>query len=126
VKTRILAVLAAILGSSAVADDGPGILKIFDQFVVSSAAASKCAQPDKDTLTNFLANYQMVYLYTAQELEKQYPQRTKEQIADAMNRKLQAITDSIFTLVAEKGCADPEVQQVVNRFFAQAKWKTGN
>lgn len=122
---RTLIVFVAMLSSPSFAEEGPGILKIFDQFVVSSAAASKCAQPDKQTLTAFLANFQMVSVYTSQELQKQFPKRTKEEIATAMKGKSHEITEKVNALVAEKGCSDPDVQLVVKRFFVQAKWTPG-
>ncbi len=122
---RKLAVFIILLSSPSFADEGPGILNIFDQFVVSSAAASKCAQPDKETLTAFLANFQMVSVYASQELQKQFPKRTKEEIATAMKGKSQAITEKVNSMVDEKGCSDPDVQLVVKRFFVQAKWKPG-
>ena len=122
---RKLVVLFTLLSSPSFAEEGPGILKIFDQFVVSSAAASKCAQPDKETLTAFLANFQMVSVYTSQELQKQFPKRTEDQISTAMKGKSQAITEKVNSMIAEKGCSDPDVQLVVKRFFVQAKWKPG-
>lgn len=122
---RNLLVFLVLLSSSAFAFEGPGILKIYDQFVVSSAAARKCAQPDKETLTAFLANFQMVSIYAIQRLQNQFPNRTKEQIATAMKQKSQAITKKVDSIVAEKGCSDPGVQLVVKRFFVQAKWKPG-
>jgi len=122
---RKLVVLLALLSSTSFAEAGPGILNIFDQFVVSSAAASKCAQPDKETLTAFLANFQMVSVYTSQKLQKQFPKRSKEEIAAAMKGRSQAITEKVHSMVAEKGCSDQDVQLVVKRFFVQAKWKPG-
>ncbi|MBI5893214.1 MAG: hypothetical protein HZB79_06125 [Deltaproteobacteria bacterium] len=107
------------------AQDSPDILQIYDQFVTSSAAASRCIKPDKETLNHFLANFQMVSIYASQELIKRYPERTKEQIASAMKNRNDAITQKIFELVREKGCDNPNIQQVVKRFFVQAKWQPG-
>ena len=122
---RILIILIAVLSTPAFGEEGPSILKIFDQFVVSSAATSKCAQPDKETLTEFLTNFQTVSVYTSQELQKQFPNRTQQEIAAAMKGKSQAITEKVNFLVAEKGCSDPDVQVIVKRFYMQAKWKPG-
>lgn len=105
------------------AEEGFGILKIFDQFVISSAAASRCVKPDSETLNHFLANFQMVSIYASLELKKQYPKYTKDQIAGAMKRKSEFITQKMFEQIREKGCDDPAIQEVIKRFSVQAKWQ---
>jgi hypothetical protein len=122
---RSLFVFFVFAASLAYAEEDLGILKIFDQFVVSSAAAGKCTEPDKETLTSFLANFQMVSVFAAQALKKQYPQRTEAQIAEAMERRNKAITEKMSDLVREKRCNDPGIQEAVKRFHVQAKWKPG-
>ena len=114
-----------LASNSVGAKDGPDILQIYDQFTTSSAAASRCIKPDKETLNHFLANFQMVSVYASEELIKRYPDRTKEQIAGAMKKRSNSITQKIFELVREKGCDDPNIQQVVKRFYVQAKWQPG-
>lgn len=122
-KLIIFLMLAA--STPSLADEGPGMLQIYDQFVISSAAASKCAKPDDETLTAFLANFRMVSIYASQALQQQFPKRSRKEIDTAMAGKSRAITEKVNALVAEKGCADPDVQLVVKRFFVQAKWKPG-
>lgn len=107
------------------AQQGPDIVQMFEQFVSSSAAASRCVKPEKETLNHFLANFQMVSSHTSQELAKRYPQRTKEQIAGAMKKQSDLITQKVFELVEQKGCDHPDIQEVVKRFFVQAQWQPG-
>jgi len=57
---RKLLVLLVLLSSSSFADEKLTFVKIYDQFIVSNAAASKCAKPDEETLTAFLVNFQTV------------------------------------------------------------------
>jgi hypothetical protein len=105
------------------AQGSPNILQIYDQFVTSSAAASRCIKPDKETLNHFLVNFRMVSSYASQELIKRYPERSKEQIASVMKNRSDAITQKVFELVREKGCDDTSIQQAVKRFSVQAKWQ---
>lgn len=100
-----------------------GILKIFDQFVTSNAAASKCIKPDDDTLTKFLVNFQMISIYTSQELSKEYPTRSKEQINNAIKQKINLITEQVNKIIEEKGCDDPDVKELLKRFNVQANWQ---
>lgn len=78
-----------------------------------------------DTLNHFLANFQMVSIYASQELEKRYPQRTKEQIMGVMKKQSDAISQKVFELVQQKGCDHPDTQEAVKRFYVQAKWQPG-
>jgi len=111
-----------LVGSSAYAEDGIPISKIFDQFVISSAAASKCIEPKENVLNDFLVNFQIVTTYTHQHIAKKYPNFTKEKIADVIKKRNNAITQKVFSHVQEKGCKDPGIKQIVDRFYVQAKW----
>lgn len=124
ISIRSLLVVGLLAAAQPVfAQDGPDIVQIFEQFVTSSAAASKCIKPEQDTLNHFLANFQMVTIYASQELEKRYPQRTKEQIMSAMKMQSEAISQKVFELVKQKGCDHTDIQEVVKRFHVQAKWQ---
>lgn len=122
-KQTFLVWIFFLASNPSYASNSPDILQIYDQFVISSAAASRCAKPDKETLNYFLANFQIVSTYASQELKKRYPAQAKEQIANAIKNRSDSITHKIFELVREKGCNDPDIQQVVKRFFVQAKWQ---
>jgi|GEM_PF-710131 len=107
------------------AQEKPGILEIFDQFLLTNAAVSKCAKPDNETLKHYLANFQLVSVYTSMELQKQYPNRTKDQIAEAMRLKSELVAKNVRSLVDAKGCNDAGIQELIKRFHAQAKWQPG-
>jgi len=103
-----------------------GILKIFDQFIISNAAASQCIEIDDETATHFLSNFQMVTIHASQELAKQFPDFTEAQIAKSMERKSNLVTEKVIELVQIKGCNDPDIREVIRRFEVQAKWKPLN
>jgi len=85
-----------INGSSAYAEGGIPISKIFDQFVISSAAASKCIKPEEKALTDFLANFQMITTYTHQHIAKKYPSFTKDKIADVIKKEVIQLLKKFF------------------------------
>ncbi len=104
------------------AEKGPDILKIFDMFVITSAAASSCEKPDDETLTNFLSNLQMVTIRASMELESRYPDRTKEQITEAMKKKTEYLTGKVKKRIEVEGCESENVQGLIKRFHFHAKW----
>lgn len=108
--------------SYAQATERIGILKIYDQFIVSSAAAGQCIEISDEAATHFLANFQMVSIHASQELARQYPEHTELQIAKAMERKRDLLTSKVIELVRNRGCDDPDIQEVIRRFEVQAKW----
>ena len=65
----------------------------------------------------------MVTIYASQELEERYPQRSKEQIMGAMKMQSDTISQKVFELVKQKGCDHADIQEVVKRFYVQAKWQ---
>ncbi len=99
------------------------ILDIFDQFALTNAAASKCIKPDSDTLKHYLSNFEMVTVRTSMELQKQYPNRTKEQILEAIKKKAELLSQNVHDVIREKGCSDPRIQDLIKRFHLQAKWQ---
>jgi hypothetical protein len=107
------------------ATDKLDILSIFDQFVTSGAAASQCDKPSKETLTKFLANFQMVSILASKKLKEQYPKATSERIEQAKKKRTEKITTEVEEIVDKNGCDNPDVQEAIKRFYVQAEWKPG-
>ena len=59
------------------------------------------------------------------ELQKQYPNRTKEQITDAMKKKTEILSQKVHDIIRDKGCDASHIQDLIKRFYVQAKWKPG-
>jgi hypothetical protein len=85
-------------------EKGPDILRIFDRFVISNAAANKCLKPDENTLAKFLANFQAVTIRAAMRLEEMYPNTPSDKIGSAIKRRVDAINSKTFALVEKEGC----------------------
>ena len=67
----------------------------------------------------------MITTYTHQHIAKKYPSFTKEKIADVIKKRSDSVTQKVILLVSEKGCEDPGIKQIVDRFYVQAKWQPG-
>jgi len=126
-KTLLVALGLALLLAAAPArpEEGPDILQIFDAFVLSSAAANKCGRPDEATLKKFLANFQLVWMRTAEALEERYPDRTKDQIGHAMKAKADHLSNKVFAVVAADGCGDTKIRDLLERFKMHVLWEPG-
>jgi len=107
------------------ATDKLDMLSIFDQFVTSSAATSQCDKPSKETLTKFLANFQMVSILASKKLKEQYPKVTSENIEQAKKKRTEQITTKVEEIIDKNGCENPDVQEIIKRFYVQAEWKPG-
>jgi len=119
---RHILVIIILLSSTAQAGDKIGILKIYEQFTLASAAAGKCIKPKKEELTDFLSNYQMVSISALMEIEKRKPDLTKNQVAEIINKGSKKATEAVYKVIEKEGCRSPKIQDLIKRFHIQAKW----
>jgi hypothetical protein len=105
-------------------DEGPGdILVLFDQFVSSGAAATRCASPSDDIAVRFLSNFQWVSTHARREISRRSPEATFEQIAEALATRSQAVKARTHALVKAEGCESDTVRELMRRFIVQSTWK---
>ncbi|WP_444919131.1 hypothetical protein [Microbulbifer sp. JMSA003] len=120
---RILYLSLALFCSVTYAESKTDILKMFEHFTLSSAAAGKCIKPEKKVLNAFLANYEMVSIYALQEVMKRNPAMSKEKAREAMKVGGEKATQMVYTVIEKGGCESPKIQDLIKRFHVQAKWK---
>jgi hypothetical protein len=124
-----VALLAAWLGSgwtgSARADDeAPGdILGLFDQFVSSGAAASRCASPSEEVAVRFLSNFQWVSTHAREEISRQSPAASFEEVVAQLALRSLTVKSRTHALVKAEGCQSDAVQALMRRFVVQATWQ---
>ena len=112
----------AIQGQTYAADNSD-ILDIFDQFISSGAAVSRCETPAKDILKHYIDNLQMVSVLVSEKIKEKNPEYLKENISKVMNNRSDLITKEVNQIIDDKSCNDAGVQKVIERFYKQAKWK---
>ncbi|MCV6623236.1 MAG: hypothetical protein OIF51_15955 [Cellvibrionaceae bacterium] len=105
------------------ASEKTDILKIFEHFTLASAAASKCIKSDKSELTAFLANYQMVTLFTLEEIQRRKSGITEKQAQEILVAGSTKATKAVHSVIADEGCDSPKIRDLIKRFHMQAKWK---
>jgi hypothetical protein len=69
------------------------------------------------------SNFAPIAARAQQELQRRYPKRTTDEILAAMSKRDGWLTERTTSTVSKRGCADGEVQQIVVRYTAQARWK---
>jgi hypothetical protein len=103
-----------------------GILEIFDQFLLSHHAASKCIKPDSETLGRFLGNFQTVWMRSAEEIQKRHPEYTIEEIGKLMEARNDFQDQRVNEVIQSNGCKDARIQDLLRRFQVQANLQFGD
>ncbi len=104
----------------AIAQQQLDIVQILGQFVQANIAASRCSKPDQKTLSNFLSNFKIVSLRATEELKKQNPGRSDEQIVEVLTQGTKAVEKAIDDAIRSNGCSDQRIQDLLKRFEMQS------
>jgi hypothetical protein len=117
---------AAEAAPPVITDDEVGVLRLFDEFVSSGAAASQCTRLDDYAAARFLSNFQWVSSHATREIGRQLPDSPADAVSAELARRSKAVKDRTHAMVRAEGCEAPGVQQLVQRFAIQAAWKREN
>ncbi|GAA0787042.1 hypothetical protein [Marinobacterium sediminicola] len=120
---KIVLILLLMYCGTVNASGKTDILKVFEHFTLTNAAAGKCIKPEKSELTSFLANYQMVTVLTLQEIQKRKSGISQEQAQEILKAGSTKATEAVHSVIAKEGCESPKIQDLIKRFHVQAKWK---
>ena len=119
----LIAFLALAVSPYAVAEQKLDIVQIMGQFVQANHAASKCIKPDQKTLSSFLSNFRVVSVRAIEELKRQNPGQTDQQIVDGLRQRTGAVEKAIDDVIRTNSCSDPRIQDLLKRFEMQANLK---
>ena len=119
----LIAFLALAASPLAVAEKKLDIVQIMGQFVQANHAVSKCIKPDQKTLSNFLSNFRVVTIRAVEELKKQNPEQSDQQIVDGLKHRTGAVEKMIDDTIRANSCSDPRIQDLLKRFEMQANLK---
>ncbi|MEY4762078.1 MAG: hypothetical protein RLZZ200_1934 [Pseudomonadota bacterium] len=105
----------------------PGdILGLFDQFVSSGAAATRCVEPGDALTLRFLSNFQWVSMQATREMGSRRPDATNKEISAALATRSLEIKAKTHALVQSEGCGSESVKTLVRRFLVHSTWKAGS
>lgn len=120
--TRTISIFALFICFNSNAEH-TNILKMYNQFTAVSAASGKCMTPQKDELTSFLSNYQIVTTLMYQEIKKRKPDFTEGQVNKAIKMGSSKVTAAVYKVIETESCNSPKIQDLIKRFHVQAQWK---
>lgn len=115
--------LALFCAAASAAADELDIVEINRQFVLASYAASRCTTPVPEKLAKHMFNFRIVTRRASQELARRYPESSQQQIAERLLENFQRSEKVIDAIIQNKGCDDPRIQDLLNRFEMQANLK---
>ena len=119
----LIVFLVTAISPITVAQQKLDIVQIMGQFVQASYAASRCIKPDQETLSRFLFNYKIISVRASEELKRRNPGQSDQQIAEGLKQRTSTVEQAIDSLIREKGCGDPRIQDLLKRFETQANLK---
>ncbi|QFT54499.1 hypothetical protein [Microbulbifer sp. THAF38] len=117
--------IALLSNSAAAAQSTPEILKMYEHFTLSSAAAGKCYKPTEQELALFLANYELVTRMSSQYIKNKKPSLTDKQASQILLDAGKRATDMVYREIEEASCTSPKIQDLIKRFKVQSAWKHG-
>lgn len=122
----VLAVPAVAQDVDATVTATPGdILGLFDQFISSGAAATRCVDPGDALTLRFLSNFQWVSQQATREIGSRRPDASNDEIAAELAARSLQIKAKTHELVRAEGCASESVKTLVRRFLVHSTWKPG-
>lgn len=128
----IKAAIAALFVTLAVAvpqqaaaqqDQRDPTVQMFDNFFLSLVAARLCDNPDERTLELFTRNLLIVQEVTVNYFQSELPGRTRDDVFAIINNRAMALDEMLKSTIAEKGCADSDVINLVHMFDMHARMK---
>lgn len=119
--------IAAIASCSVVAaQDGsrkPYIFDIYDQFVISNAAARACAPPDARSRARHDANFATVIAQVRRTLLSDRYRKSAAEIDKLLAGRRTLLDKEVSGKIAQTGCNDTDVQTITRRYKAQVDWE---
>lgn len=122
-KLSLILFFSSVIQGQAYAADNSDILDIFDQFITSGAAVSRCETPAKEILKHYVDNLKIVSVLVSKKMKEKNPEYLKENISVVMNNRSNLITKKVNQIIDDKSCNDEGVQEIIERFYKQSKWK---
>ena len=103
-------------------ESGSGLIDVYDQFVVASAAASACLAPDPDRISQQLETFWAIQRRVEAEHAITRPGVSAHQINGDLLDRARRMRGRILAYIDSQGCDDPVVVDLVMLFLAQSDW----
>lgn len=126
-EVRAIAVTLAVLSAgwpaaAGAQQSGSGLIDVYDQFVVASAAATACLAPDPDRISRQLETFWAIQRRVEAEQISTRPGVPAYQINGELLDRARRMRSRILAYIDGNGCDDPAVVDLVMLFLAQSDW----
>ncbi|BDU16589.1 hypothetical protein [Lysobacter auxotrophicus] len=101
----------------------PYIFQVWDQFVISNAAATVCEPADASSRKSHAANFALVSAHVRARIKAASPRKSDDEINRFLGGREAALARVSTQAAKQKGCNDPEIQQLVRRYQTQLRWR---
>ena len=111
--------LCAVLFLPAKASD----LVVFGQFIAVRTATDKCGSPDTNTRNSFESNYSYVKQLALVEMKNLDSGLSNKEATKKIEEGEEKGKNATYEIIAEKGCSDSYIQDLVTLYPAMASLK---
>lgn len=123
-----LALAIVVVASSTVAaaqdtNKKPYIFDIYDQFVISNAAAKACSPPDAQSKARHDANFVTVTTHVRHTLMSDRYKKSPTDIDKFLAGRRMLLDKNVSEKISQIGCNNPDVQTITRRYQAQVNWQ---
>jgi hypothetical protein len=101
----------------------PDIFQVWDQFVISDAAAAVCEPADGPSKKLHAANFALVSAHVRARIKTASPLKSDDEVSRFLDGRKAALVRVTKEAAEQKGCDDAEVQQLVRRYQVQLRWR---
>ena len=101
----------------------PYIFDIYDQFVISNAAAKACSPPDAQSKARHDANFATVTTHVRNTLMSVRYKKSPAEINQLLAVLIALLVREVSEKIAKIGCNNADVQTITRRYNAQVNWQ---
>ena len=119
----IVVALSSATASAQDAGKNPYIFDIYDQFVISNAAAKACSPPDRQSEARHDANFATVTTHVRRTLMSDRYKKSSVEIDKFLSGRRAILDKEVSDKVSQLGCNNTDVQTITRRYNAQVNWQ---
>lgn len=99
------------------------IIRIYDLFVASNAAAQKCSKPDEETKIKFLKNFTVISLRAAMAFKERNSSQPDPELIAAFKNRTNIVVSSVEEDIRANGCASQKATQLLKLYKVNSEFK---
>ncbi|QDH69918.1 hypothetical protein [Marilutibacter alkalisoli] len=119
----LVATASSIVAAAQDTGKKPYIFDMYDQFVISNAAAKACSPPDTQSKARHDANFATVTTHVRRILMSDHYKKSPAEIDKLLAGRKVLLDKEVSEKIAQIGCNNTDVQTITRRYKAQVDWQ---